>query len=371
MKKIIHIIVSLGSGGAERTLLNLATNDSQNIHKIVTLKSDNFYKKKITDSKIEVIDLNFDKNFKIFEFYKLFKIIKSNKPNILQTWLYHSDLIGGLAGKLAGVKNIIWNIRGTLNPKIKLNKYIYLKIISFLSHYIPKKIISCSSVAIDQHINFGYKKDIFTYIPNGIAFIEKKNNKLFIDDFYKRFKIKDKIVLCTIARYHEQKNHEFLLKGFQELEKKFRNKLVLLLIGKNIQNLLNHKGLINDENKNNIILLDEVVNIKDFFELIDLHILTSSYGEGFPNIILETLSCRVPNISSNVGDAKLIINNDKFVFDKNNLDEFLLKCEKMIQHILNKDQLFYDKIKLRSSEVIHKYSIKKMTNKYREIWCLK
>jgi hypothetical protein len=42
---------------------------------------------------------------------KLVKIMKQFEPDVVQTWLYHADLIGGLAAKFFSKSKIVWNIR--------------------------------------------------------------------------------------------------------------------------------------------------------------------------------------------------------------------------------------------------------------------
>ena len=49
-----------------------------------------------------------------FSIHKIFFLIKKSKlikPNIVQTWLVHADFLGGIAARLVGNKNIIWNVR--------------------------------------------------------------------------------------------------------------------------------------------------------------------------------------------------------------------------------------------------------------------
>ena len=366
--KIAHLIVSLGSGGAERTLYNLTTLDLNNNHQIITLKKDKFYRKKFIQKNIKITEFDFVNNTKILEFFKLVKLLKSEKPDILQTWLYHSDFIGSIAGKLAGIKNIIWNIRGTIKTKMTIKELLYYKLLSIFSYYFPKKIISCSAEAIKQHVKFGYRNGIFNYIPNGIFIKKVKKIKKFENSFLKKYKLNHKIVISMIARYHDQKNHTFLIDSFFELEKYFKDELVLLLIGKNIKKNLYNELLDKNQIKNKVIFLDEVENISDFFTYIDLHVLTSSYGEGFPNVILETLSNKIPNISSDIGDAKLIINNDKLIFEKLNKKEFIYILKNTIFKIKNKEKLFYNYVNQRSFQLMQEYSIENMLSGYRKIW---
>ena len=135
--KILHIITALGDGGAEHTLYKICKYDKINEHLVISLKGPGKYYSLLKKLGINVYYLNI-KFYSINKFFNLVKLIRSLKPSIVQTWLIHADLLGGICGKLAGIKNIIWNIRYT---KIKLGKskftsVIIIKILSYLSFFI-------------------------------------------------------------------------------------------------------------------------------------------------------------------------------------------------------------------------------------------
>src|SRR5690606_26071038 len=79
-----------------------------------------------------------------FFLLKLARILKKEKPDILQTWMYHADLLGLLAGRLVGIKHILWNIRhSNLDPKINKKQTIMVaKLCSILSSK-TSRIICC------------------------------------------------------------------------------------------------------------------------------------------------------------------------------------------------------------------------------------
>ena len=110
--KILHVITSLLDGGAEGVLYRLCYHDKTNEHLIVSLRGRGKYGKLLSKNGIKIHTLNMKPGkFSIFSLYKLIRILKNEKPNIVQTWLYHADFFGGIAAKLAGVNNLIWNIR--------------------------------------------------------------------------------------------------------------------------------------------------------------------------------------------------------------------------------------------------------------------
>ena len=104
--------------------------------------------------------------------FKLIKEIKKFKPNIVHTWMYHSDLIGGLAAKLSGVKKIIWSVRACdgyrenkiYNINYKENMWYYIKV-------IPNIILFNSKSAIKLHRKLGYSNSNLIYIPNDLMLI--------------------------------------------------------------------------------------------------------------------------------------------------------------------------------------------------------
>ena len=96
--RIIHIITSLGDGGAENILYKICKYENTNEHIIISLKKPDKYSKLIKKKGIRVYHLNI-KFYSIVKFLKLIRLLKILKPEIVQTWLIHGDLIGGIAAK--------------------------------------------------------------------------------------------------------------------------------------------------------------------------------------------------------------------------------------------------------------------------------
>ena len=368
---ILHIISNLQQGGAERVLFNLVTSDKLNKHIIVSLGELGFYGYKLKKLNYIVYSINFNKNkFNFFKYYSLFSLIKKHKPNIVQTWMYHADFIGGIFAKLLGIKKIIWGLRNSALDKKKIN-YITRVIIyinSKLSYYIPTHIVSCSKVAIIDHENIGYNSKIFLHIPNGF-YTNIKTPETIINNLYSKYNIDQTyLTFSNFARWDEQKDHRNLLNAFKIFKMNFKKKWVLFLAGKNIDsyNPSLMKLIIDYNLKDNIILLGKIDNVFEYFSIININILASQYGEGFPNIIAEGMISGVPCISTNIGDSNLIIQNSGWIVEPKNPD----KLNKAI--LLASNEYLVNNFKERSllcKKIINEeFSLKKMIKNFNNLY---
>ena len=108
--KVLHIITSSETGGAEialEKLIKFHISSSKYFHKVISLKPLGDVGDRLRNEGIEVTSLHL-KSFLFlpFSFFKLLFLIKKQKPDLIQTWLYHADLIGSFASFLLGFKKI-------------------------------------------------------------------------------------------------------------------------------------------------------------------------------------------------------------------------------------------------------------------------
>ena len=185
--KVVHIITGLGDGGAEHALFKICKYDVSNKHFVISLKGPGKYFSLLNKLGIKVYCLNVN-FFSIIKFISLIKLLRFLKPDIVQTWLVHADFIGGIAARLAGIKNIFWNIRYSNIEigKAKLTTVIIIKILSILSYLIPKFIITVSKKAKKIYEKIGYNGKIIKFIPNGYDLSILKINKHQKKNFKKK-----------------------------------------------------------------------------------------------------------------------------------------------------------------------------------------
>ena len=113
--RVLHVITGLGQGGAESVLWRLATYPDQAVeHVVVSLTDDGVYGERLRAAGVAVHTLGMPRGrITLGGFMALRRLIAQTKPQAVQTWMYHADLIGGVAARLAGVRAIAWGIRNS------------------------------------------------------------------------------------------------------------------------------------------------------------------------------------------------------------------------------------------------------------------
>lgn len=296
---IMHLIPSLGSGGAERMLLRIAQNDLKNKHIVVIFKKIDknsvFYE--LDESKIELRSLDYSNYKNIYPaIIKYLNFLDMYTPDAVQTWMYHSNVIGGLLAYFKGYKNIIWNIRSAeiSYKSMKLKTLLLVFIQAFLSYIVPKKIISCSKRAIKVHKNFFYCKNKFIFIPNGIQ------DHFILDS---KDTTNKNPVVGFVARFDSQKNHTNFLKSLTHI----KHSVCFTLLGRGVDVI--DLSEYHFDKTISVSLLGEVIDVFSLYDSFDFLILPSVYGEAFPNVLMEAMSRGVVCISSDVGDSLSIISS--------------------------------------------------------------
>ena len=169
--KIIHVITDLKQGGAQKILYKIITeNNSDSEHIIISLIGSGHYKEILEQLEIRFYTLGMsNKSLNLKKLWKIYKILRLEKPDTVQTWMYHCDLIGGVIARIAGIKNIFWGVVSfNLDSDVmKLTSRMIIRMNSFLSYFIPKKIIYCAVSAEKIHVGRGFDIEKSLHIPLG------------------------------------------------------------------------------------------------------------------------------------------------------------------------------------------------------------
>lgn len=340
--KIIHIIQSLESGGAEQALSKLVNNDSVNEHLIILLLESEIHYNLNQNIKIINLKLNYNMRDKIKALYKINKILKNIQPDIVHTWMNSNFYAPLLKIKFKKIKFII-SIRHGLNRKyLLLNRPVLKKIF--------KNIDGTIFVSNSAKKEFDDTKLIFphkTVIQNG--FDEQKYDYVFNPKNHM-------FNFAYVGRKNIIKNQNMLVKAFDKFSEGKEN-VNLLIAGKNMEEHY-FEQWISSKNKNKFQWMGEVKNSFKIYRKSDVLILTSK-SEGFPNVIGEAMSVGVPVITTNAGESFDIVGSTGFKID-NNVESLINVLEKIYQDpniLLGKSLNAYKKVK-------KEYSIGKIIKEY-------
>jgi glycosyltransferase involved in cell wall biosynthesis len=248
--------------------------------------------------------------------WRLWSLIRTLKPRVVQTWMYHADLIGGVVARLAGVKTIFWCIRNTsLEPGKSKRTTIYVaRLCALLSRWVPTKIVCCANKAAEVHAEWGYAQQKLMVIANGYDLGR------FCPDGEARNLLRSEWgidaaipLLGMVGRFDPFKDHKNLSDALGQLRQSglaFR----FLLVGKGMSETNQElTGWIDAQNlRDQIILLGPRSDIPAVMNALDLHVLSSS-AEAFPNVLSEAMACGTPCVTTDVGDAALIVGETGWV----------------------------------------------------------
>lgn len=370
--KILHIITGLERGGAETLLYQFCKYDEEYEHIVISLSGSQDYGVMLRKIKIPLHALNFSNSkLNIRGLFKLYKLIRRIKPDVIQTWMVHADIIGGLVGRLAGIKNIFWGVHHSalVEGKSKKITMLIIKLNAFLSYFIPKKIIYCAENSREKQELIGFKKNNGVVIFNGYNIEIFNENIHFIKKFRDELKISDNTFLIGhVGSYSPLKDQINLIEALSMLKQKHID-FKAVLVGSNLDNnnlelvsVLDKKGL-----SDSIYLLGRRDDIPTIMNGIDLFVL-SSISEAFPNVLNEAMACGTPCVSTNVGDAPYIIGETGWIVSIKDPKALYESLSEAIKEKFSSKSLWLQRRESCRKRIVENFSLGDMIQKYKDVW---
>jgi len=320
-KKVLHVITGLDDGGAEGVLAGLCLHAKEASHVVVSLRNDGKYGSILKAANIPVYSLGLSPSKpNPMKLFALVKLIRKESPDVVQTWMYHSDLLGGIAAKLAGVEAIFWGVRHSVleKGKSKRSTIMIAKLCAWLSSFIPTKIICCAEKALQVHSDIGYRKSKLVVVKNGYDLSRFKPSDELRITTRSQFGASNEVsLLGMVGRYDPLKDHMNLLRSLDFLEDKSNVKCMLVGKGLSQDNAELVQVIDELDLKNIVILAGQQTNISAIMNALDVHVLSSS-SEGFPNVLTEAMACGTPCVTTDTGDAAIIVKDTGWVIPAQN-----------------------------------------------------
>jgi glycosyltransferase involved in cell wall biosynthesis len=318
---VVHLITGLNIGGSEMMLKKLVL--SRRVHNfkdvIICLGNEGPIGLQLEQNGVKVHYLGLEKYSQILSAtINLYGLLKKYKPTVLQTWLYHSDLLGGLVGRLIGIK-VVWNIRQTRFTSNKPVITIFvMRICAVLSHFLPNVIVCAANSSMHTHVRYGYCKNKMKVIPNGFEF-QKSLSKVTVKNLRLYHGVqKNDILIGTIGRYHVDKGYSIFLDACKIVSLN-NPRAKFIMVGKNLDanNIFLLKMIRRMNLLDKFILIGETNNVNNYLSILDVFCLPS-ISEGFSNVLGEAMLKGLACVVTDVGDSKEIVGESGFVCEVNN-----------------------------------------------------
>lgn len=326
--RVVHVTSGLGHGGAESILLDLLKMaDSAEIDQFIVSLGSPVFREELRDvDGSRVIYLNLGQTpVNVFSaILKARKVIKRLEPNVVHTWMYHADIVGGIAAKTLRLP-VIWSVfTGSVDPRFysRLTRSV-IRGCAWLSRIIPRYIVSCSSKGSEVHKKIGYPDQKLSVIPIGFDTEEYRIDPEGRSRFRNQVELLgDLPVIGMAARFDPQKDFETFFRAIAIAKERIPELIVFLVggYGTDEDNKALKEMIQIEKLEGTIRALGFISSIKDFYNGIDLFVL-SSHGEGFPRVIGEAMASGTPCVASDVGDCREVISNTGFVVSKGSAKE--------------------------------------------------
>jgi glycosyltransferase involved in cell wall biosynthesis len=305
--RLLAVTTGLGIGGAERALLSLVQGlalSGADV-RVVSLTGIGPIGREMQKSGVPVFALGPSRN-PIALVAGVAKQIAAHDTALVQTWMYHANVLGGMAARLQGTR-VIWGVRATdMLESASMSTRLGVWTGRASSRVLPARIIYCAHSARRLHEQQGYPSIRGLVIPNSVAFHTTLPSRAAARQAHGMSDTA--VVVGRIGRWHAMKDWPTFFHAMALIRREFPN-LSVLAAGPGVtmdntalRQLLRATGM-----QDYTTLLGPIDDTLPFYRACDVVVSSSAWGEAFPNVLAEALAAGTPVVSSDVGDSAIIV----------------------------------------------------------------
>ncbi len=359
---VMFLVGSLNTGGIENQVVLLANALNKSLFNVAICclsKPGGSFLNFIDHNSIKLIFLNFKTRYFFLGLYKLVRVLKNNKIQIIHTHGYESGFWGRLAAWFIKTPIIIVHEHG----KTLWKKRRHLLFERFAGKYTDLRIaVSKDVMQLRIKMEKTPKKKIIL-IPNGVKVfnnqiinVDKIKNELNLDKY--------KFIIGTVGRLVEAKAYHVLIDAFEKIKSEIRNSCLIIIgdgyLKKQLREYVNYKFI-----KEDVYFLGERKDVNTTIKIFNVFVL-SSIREGLPVSMLEAMAAKIPVVCTNVGGIPDVIQNGKngLLVTINDASKLAEKIIFVLTNKKERDLL----IKNALNSINEKYSIESVTSKIEDLY---
>lgn len=370
--RILHILTSLDPGGAEIMLARLlaAVDRARFEFEVVSLIEPGSVADSIRALDIPVRSLGMqrgDLRMPLTPLRRLRRLSDAFAPDVVQTWMYHANLIGGLA-HLGKRKPLIWSIRQTNIDleSIGWRTALVARAGALASRVLPERILYNATVSRQRHERAGYRASIGEVIPNGFDVAALNPS---VDD---RGAVRGELgigsdvpLIGLIARFDPQKDHAtFIAAAGRVAAARPAARFLLAGLGVDAGNAAIADAVARAGIGDRVHLLGHRTDVPRLLCALDVACLTST-GEGFPNAIGEAMAMAVPCVATDVGDCALLVGNTGHIVPPRQPEAVAAAIESLLRMDGNERAQLGERARARIAE---QFAIDAIARRYEALW---
>jgi len=369
---VLHVISGLGQGGAEMVMYRLLTSTQQQVqHQVISLGGMDEFGPRLQEQGIEVEAFNLSGRTMLTRGRApLLAALERVQPDVIQTWMYHSNALASWWAYRAGYQGkIVWNIRnsGQHMRDFSLISRLSLRAGAWLSTRVPTAIVCCAQSAAKRHQELGYDGSKMRVIANGL------DSKQWYPDpeqgqiRRRQMRIETHMpVIGVVARWHALKDWPNTLRALGQVVEQYPNVRCLLIGGDIVQTNKALMTLIRAHKlENNVLLLGQREDVAQWMQAMDIFVLGSK-AEGFPNVVCEAMATELRCVVTDVGDAAMIVGQEGLVVPPSDADALAQGIRTAI-HDLGSDS-HRRVVTAGRQRIQNDFSLEKMQNAYLQLW---
>ncbi|MEQ1756371.1 MAG: glycosyltransferase [Micropepsaceae bacterium] len=299
------------TGGAEAMLLKLISRGSLDFkHSVISLQTKGTIGPKLEAVGVEVFALNMaGGRIPGVSALKLMDLLDSLRPDLIQAWMYHANLGTTLARSfLRQPPPLYWSIRCSLSLGDR-EKWLTAAVVRGCAYISSsaQTIIYNSRRSMQEHSALGYKSKGARVIANGFDLKQFSRSAQFRSQLRETLHIPpNAFVVGMLARLHPMKDHRTFLATARNVVSQTSD-TYFVAAGRGVPELASQFPDLVAELGTRLVLLPEFDAVEKFMSALDIFLLTSAWGEGFPNVLGEAMACELPCITTDAGDSAHIV----------------------------------------------------------------
>ncbi|MGE4291399.1 MAG: glycosyltransferase [Desulfovibrio sp.] len=314
--RVLHLITALETGGAETMLAKLVESMDSSAYEpvVVSMLRPGLLGERIRSAGVELHDLGMRRGLPSpLALARLTSLLRALRPDVVQTWLYHADLLGLAAVRLGfplgGRPALAWNLRCSFMDfsQYRRSTAWTVRVCARVSG-LPEAVVANSRSAVDRHIALGYVPRRFEIIPNGFDAERFRPRPEAAEQLRRELDLPAGALLAgMVARFDPMKDYRTFLRAAGRVAG-LRADVHFVCCGRGAdpENPELAHWARQARLNGRLHLLGQRSDVERILAGLDLCVSSSS-GESFPNVLGEALCCGVPCVATDAGDSATIV----------------------------------------------------------------